>query len=368
MANTNFGKTTTTDLQSGVPDYSQDSKTTDGDFPQKENEWTNENAAKYYKFYYGVGEYRAAINSFATWVIGQGWTAEFPRDKVILDHIVGAGEDTALSVFWNHIATKKFNGDAYCEIVTEPKEKFLPDGILTNLKPLDPRKMTHITNKEGIIIGYKYTQGDGKIKDLDTKQVFHSMNNRILDEPHGTAETSAVEWVIEKIQQARQDFARLMHVSSVRILYVDENDTTRQNQIKTQYAKGIKNGDVVMMTCRPEDAQFEDLTVPGATAWIAWLNYLEDKFYRQLGVPKVVLGGTAENTEASAKVGVVVFEPVWTREILELEADIWNQLGIKIKINKQPSMMDGLQNQEAKNNAQTGFQPNDTKVNIEGKR
>ncbi len=363
MANTNFGKTTTTNLQADVPDFMQDSKTTDGNYSSKENKWANPDASKYYGFYYGIGEFRAALNAFATWTVGQGYETENVRDKVILDHVIGWGEDTFLSIIWNMIVTKKFNGDAYAEIIRNEKT-----GTLINIKTLDPRRMAHISNNQGLLDHYEYTQSNGKIRTLKPFQILHFCNKRVLDEPHGTAETSAVEWVIEKIQQAREDFARLMHVSSVRILYVDENDTTRQNQIKTQYAAGIKNGDVVMMTCRPEDAQFEDLTVPGAAAWIAWLNYLEDKFYRQLGVPKIVLGGTAENTEASAKVGVVVFETVWTMETLEVESDVWNQLGIKIKINKQPSMMDGLQQQEQKNQAQTGFQPNDTKVNIEGER
>ena len=368
MTNTNFSKTTTTDLQSGVPDYAQDSKETDGNFTQKENKWINPDAAKYYGFYYGVGEYRAALNAFATWAVGQGYTADNARDKVILDHVRGWGEDTFLSILWNMIVVKKFNGDSYSEVIREKGDKAKITDVIINIKPLDPRRMAHVSNKQGVIDHYEYTQSNGKIETLKPYRVLHFCNKRVLDEPHGTAETSAVEWVIEKIQQAREDFARLMHVSSVRILYVDENDTARQDVIKAQYAKGLKNGDVVMMTCKPEDAKFEDLTVPGADAWIRWLTYLEDKFYKQLGVPKIVLGGTADNTEASAKVGVVVFEPVWTMETLEIEADIWNQLGIKIKINKQPSMMDSLQNQESKNNAQTGFQPNDTKVNIEGER
>ncbi len=368
MANTNFGKTTTTDLTGSVPDFMQDSKTTDGVYTQKENKWTNPDAAKYYGFYYGVGEFRAAINAFATWTVGLGYDTEDARTKVTLDHVRGWGEDTFLSVLWNMIVVKKFNGDSYSEVIREKGDKAKITDIIINIKTLDPRRMAHISNKQGVLDHYEYTQSDGKIKILKPFQVLHFCNKRVLDEPHGTAETSAVEWVIEKIQQAREDYARLMHVSSVRIFYVDENDTTRQNIIKAQYAEGLKNKEVMLITCKPQDAQFQDLVVPPADAWIRWLTYLEDKFYKQLGVPKVVLGGTAENTEASAKVGVLVYEPVWMMEISEIEADIWNQLGLKIKIRRQPSLRDGLQQQEQKNQAQTGFQPNDTQVNIEGER
>lgn len=342
-----FTNTTTTDLTNAVPDYAVDSKTTDGNYSQEENKWSNPNASKYYGFYYGVGEYRAAINAFATWTIGQGYICDNIRHQVILEHISGFGEDTLNSILFNHVCTKKFNGDAYAEIVLDD------DGELLNLKPLDPRRMTHIVNKKGILTDYEYSQGNGEVKRFKKEQIFHSCNDRILNEPHGTSVTSAVEWVITKIQQAREDFSRLMHVSSVRIFYVDENDTTRQNYIKTAYALAMKNGEVMMLTCKPEDAKFQDLEVPNSQAWVIWLNYLEDKFYKALGVPKVVLGGTSENTEASAKVGVISYEPTWTREILELEADFYNQLGIKIKINKQPSLMENMQTDEAANTGQT---------------
>jgi len=355
MANPNFNSTTTTDFDSDIGTHSVDTKTTDGSYSQKENKWNNTNAGKYYGFYYNVGEFRAAINSFATWVIGQGYTCD-NATKVMLENITGWGEDTMLLILWNMIVVKKFGGDSYAHVLRNEK------GTLINLKTLDPRKMAHITNKKGVITFYEYTQGDGNLKRYEPNKILHFCNDRILDEPHGTAITSAVEWVLTTIEEARRDWRRIMHRSAVRILYVDEEDTTRQNKLKTELAAGIKNGDVILLACKPEEARFEDLVVPPAQAWTMYLSYLEDKLYKQLGVPKVVLGGTAENTEASSKIGVLVYEPVWTKEIKELEADLWNQLGIKIKVNKQPSMMDTLQTQEGKNNAQTGFQPNDVKA------
>lgn len=348
MANPNFNSTTTTNLQTGVPDYAVTSKTTDGLYSQDENRWTNADASKWYGFYHGIGEYRAAINAFATWVVGQGYDAK-PDILVTLDHIKGWGEDTFLSVLWNMIVVKKFNGDAYAEIISGDDK----DETLLNLKVLDPKRITHITNKKGFLIRYEYSQGSGEIKKFQPNEILHFCNDRVLDEPHGTSTTSAVEWVINKIQQAREDYARIMHVSSVRIFFVDEEDTTRQTKIKTEYANAIKNGEVMMLTCKPEDAKFQDLTVPPAEAWIRWLDYLEDKFYKALGVPKVVLGGTADNTEASAKVGVITYEPIWTKEISELEADLWNQLGLRIKIRKQPSLMANMQADEMKNTGQT---------------
>ncbi len=342
--------TTTTDFTNETDfNYSVDSKNTDGGYGNDENEWTNSNASKYYGFYHSVGEFRAAINAFSTWVIGQGYDCD-DATKTILESITGWGEDTFTSILWNMLCVKKFSGDSYSEIIRNEK------GTLINLKSLDPCRMKHITNKKGIIIRYEYTQGDGKIQKFKPYEILHFCNDRILDEPHGTAVTSAVEWVCEALKEAYQDWKRIMHKSSLLIFYVDESDTTRLTKLKTEMANGIKKGDVLILTCKPDEARLEPAPTPPAQAWTIYINNLEDKFYKQLGVPKVVLGGTAENTEASAKVGVISYEPIWTREITELENDLWNQLARKIKIRKQPSLMDNMKTDEGKNTGQTKLQ------------
>lgn len=352
MGNSDFGKTTTTDLTGSVPDYRVSSKTTDGGYSSDENRWSNPDASKNYGYYFGVGEYRSAINSYVIRCLGWGYDCLSSRDQINLNLIKGNGKETFWSIIFNHLQTKKWNGDSYTQIIRENEsDKFSP---IVNMKRLDPRRMTNVTNKQGRLIYFEYEQGAGVKKRLELHQVLYSMNNPSSDEPHGTSETSAVEWVIEAIQEAYRDWRRLMHVSSVRIFFVDEQDITRQNVIKTQYATAIKSGEVMMLTCKPEDAKFQDLTVPAADAWVRYLDNLEGKFYSQLGISKVSIGGTTENnTEASAKVNMVITEPVWIKEITELENDIKNQLGIEIKIRKQPSLMDNMQSDEAANTGQS---------------
>jgi hypothetical protein len=344
--NSNLAYTSTTDFANGVPNITIDSKTTDGGYTSKENKWNNPNASKYYGYYYNVGEYRSAIESFAIRVLGWGYECLNIHDKNNLDLITGTGKEDFGKILFNHLCTKKFNGDAYCQIIRD-------GDIIINLKPLDPRRVTHITNENGLIVDYEYSQGNGEFKRLGVKNVLHSMNNRILDEPHGTAVTSAIEWVIEAMQESAKDQRRMMHYSSVRVLYVDETDTVRLTQLRTELAAGIKNGNVVILTCKPEEAKFEDLVVPPIDAFIRYQNWLENKFYSELGISKVSIGGTTENnTEASAKTNVFITEPVWIKEITELENDIKFQLGIEIKINRQPSLVDNMQSNEAKNTGQ----------------
>ena len=350
MSNSNLAYTTTTDFANGVPNYTIPQKTTDGLYSSEENRWNNADASKYYGYYYNVGEFRSAIDSYCIRVLGWGYECD-ARTKVVLNNIRGNGRETFWSIMYNLLHIKKFNGDSYALIVIDDEKDVL------NLITLDPRRVTHITNKKGAIIGYDYQQADGQEKRYSTKEIFHLINNRTLDEPHGNSETSAVEWVIEAMQESGRDQKRLMHYSSVRVLYVDETDTARLTQLKTELANGIKNGSVVILTCKPEEAKFEDLVVPPIDAFIRYQNWLENKFYSQLGISKVSIGGTTENnTEASAKTNVFITEPVWIKEISELQDAIWNQLGYHIFINKQPSMSNNLQTDEAKNTGQSKLQ------------
>ncbi len=347
MANTDLNYSTTTDFANGVPDITIDSKTSQGGYSGKENRHSNPKASEYYGYFYNVGEFGSAIKSYTIRILGWGYVCESSKDQVILDHISGTGKETFWSIMFNHLHVKKFNGDAYTQIIRDDS------GDLLNLKSLDPRRMTVITNDEGLVIHYEYSQGDGKIKILQPDEILHSINNRVLDEPLGTAETAAIEWVCEAMQESGKDQRRMMHYSSVRVLYVDERDTVRLEKLKTELAAGIKNGNVVLLTCKPEEAKFEDLVVPPIEAFIRYQAWLENKFYSQLGISKVAIGGTTENnTEASAKVNMVITEPVWIKEITEMENDIFNQLGIKIKINRQPSLMQNMQADESANTGQ----------------
>jgi hypothetical protein len=350
MSDLMLGNITTTDF-GNVKDFNYEvpQKNTDGALGRKRNEWSNPNSAKYYGFYYEIGEYRAAINDFATWIIGQGYDADI-RTKTMLDNITGWGEDTCMSILWNMFVVKKFNGDSYAEIINND------EGTLINLKVLDPRRVKHIISNKGTIEEYEYTQGDGEIKTFKPNEILHFCNDRVLDEPHGTSVTSAVEWVCTALKEAYIDWKRMMHKSSLLIFYVDEQDEARQTKLKTDMATGIAKGDVLILTCKPEEARLEPAPAPPAQAWLLYVNNLEDKFYKQLGVSKSVISGTAENTEAAAKMDRANTDPIFTREANEIESDLWNQMGIRIKIRRQPNIMDNVQSDEQKNTGQTKLQ------------
>ena len=161
--------------------------------------------------------------------------------------------------------------------------------------------------------------------------------------------------------EALTDHRKVLHrnVVPVRIFELDTQDTTLISQFKTQIETATKDAEFMVIPKGTATITTDQIAIQDP---IQWIKSLEDYLYRSLGVPKVAVGGTQESTEASAKVGMMVYEPIYTKEITELEADLFSQLGLTIKINKQPSLMDTMQRDDMKNTGQTGLQPNDVKA------
>ena len=57
--------------------------------------------------------------------------------------------------------------------------------------------------------------------------------------------------------------------------------------------------------------------------------------------------------------GYMSFEPVYTEEQTLLEQDLWNQLAIRVKFNRPPSLQGIVSEEESKNVNQTGIQPSE---------
>ena len=95
-----------------------------------------------------------------------------------------------------------------------------------------------------------------------------------------------------------------------------------------------------------------------------WIEHLESEFQEEIGTPKVILGGSQNFTEASSKVGFLTFvQPYMTRQ-RNLEDDLWNQVGVKVRFNRPVSLKDDVQGSEAANTGQVGFQQNEAAVGV----
>ncbi|KKM06238.1 hypothetical protein LCGC14_1745970 [marine sediment metagenome] len=351
---TDITQTDTTDLTGGVSDFSVSPQSLDAPTENQENTYDNAEYEEYNGYYFKIPEYHVAVNAYATWVLGKGYTPVDERIKAILENIKGWGEDTFQQILWNLIVMKKVQGDSFAEIIRDPKT-----GILFNIKPLGTLRI--VTNSKGKITRYEQREGKRIIHTFRTQDILHLCNNRYGNQIHGTPTTTSVQWVIDARNEAMADVRRVAHRSTVRVLYIDEDDRSRMTNIKKDYKDAINKGELLILPALEKDAKFQELTIPPMDAYLSWIKYLENFFYQALGVPKVILGGSEEFTESSAKISYLTYEQIYTREVTELEADLWNQLAIKLTFNKPASLQSEMLSGESKNpQEQTGFQPNDT--------
>ena len=113
---------------------------------------------------------------------------------------------------------------------------------------------------------------------------------------------------------------------------------------------------------------------------LAWIQQLNDYFFQVVNVPQIVVGNAKEFTDASGKIVYLAFEQSVKGEQLYMEEQLLQQVGIEIELTfpaslqnelisdappeQQPSPAMELEEEPMEDAAQ----PNDTKVELEGKK
>ena len=354
MPQTDIAKTTTPTV---ITDYSIDSVSPDSPGAQQETIWPIKDFSKWFGNYTSISKIKKAIDAYSTWILGKGWEAD-SRVTVILEGITGWGEDTFDSIMWNALVIKKVGGDSFTEIIRDE------EGEVINLKPLNPEFVSIHVSKKGIITKYSLSSSDRNkaVQVFKPNDILHLCNGRVTDEIHGRSDIEAVEWIVTAQEEAMRDYKKQLHRNGVaRVIEVDSDDTAKINSLKAQWKEAIENGDVLIIPKGVAEAKDfgGNITDP-----IPWIKYLDNLFYMSIGVPRVILGGSEEFTEASSKIGYLTFEQIYLSEQKQLEADLWNQLAIRVKFNKPASLKNEMLSSEEKNTGQVGFQPTDTEATV----
>lgn len=350
--------TTTTKLNDANLEYSVGSQALDQANTNKETYWDNTNFNLYMGHYKDIPSLKMAIESMATWVVGKGYTPLDKMTKREIENVRGWGNEDFITIMDNHERMTMVNGDAFTEIIRKD------NGDLLNLKPLTPSNIRTVTNSKGRIIRYEELRNGKPFRKIQPKDMLHSSESRIGSEIHGNSKVAAVMWVIEAKQEVMHDLRRIMHRSTIRVLYVNMDDEDRIKTLREQYKEGIKEGEVLILPAKRENAEFEDLTVPAVTAFMEWIRHLDNEFYRTIGVPEIILGGSQNYTEASSKIGYLTFEQPYMARQRKLEADLKNQVALNIKFNRPVSLKDDVQKGEDRNTGQTNIQQNESSVGV----
>lgn len=355
MATLNLSNATTTDFTNQVPNFIVESMALDvanGD--GSETYVYYDKATENFGYYFNHPQIASRVNSLCTWGFGQGWTTTDVQMEIILPKIDGNGKETFNQIVWNHEAVMLMNGDSFTEIVRSDT------GTLINMINISPERVKTVF-KGTRIIRYEIWNGS-KWVTKKLKDIWHSFNNKIGDSITGTSDIQSNKNVNDAMIEAFEDERVIKHRDkALGIVYYKTNNTGKIAFANTQIENAVKNGEMVGM---PEDtAKIEPYPSKSSEDRQNWLSYVENLGYQTGGVPRSLV--TSDGTsEVGGINGHLIFEPIYGRQQLDRENELWQQVAIKIKFNRPPSLAPKTQENAEKNTGQTAIQPTEAEPKL----
>ena|SRR3990167_3622455 len=358
MSELSLSQATSSNLTDRVKDYEVSSLNTDGVQDQEETEYTNSKWPLYWGYFNSIAEVKSAIIMKAIWNVGKGYTAN-PETTVILDHVKGIGKDSFLEVLFNMEVIKRVGGDAFAEIIRDD------DGTLLNLKPLDPGSMKIVVDRKGMLKRYeqinKLPNGKTSIVKFLPDDIFHLANNRLADQIHGISDILSMEKIILADAESFDDIKKIMHRSAKPMIMfkLGTDDQSKIDVFIKKMDEATNKGENIYIPDDKNYVSFEVVQVDVSANVMAWRDDMRNKFYRAVGMPQILFG-SAGTTESGGKMEYLAHETVFEKDQKFLEQQIWNQLQLRIKLIPPTTLLDNLQQDQAKDaNQGMEMQPND---------
>jgi len=360
MGNLSISSTKYSDMENHVEDVPIDTKNIDSAEDQKETKWLNSNWSLQLGIYKTIPEFKIALDMRAIWTVGEEIESD-TNTEIILDNITGWGNDTFRNLLKNMITVKRLGEDAYAEIMRNPET-----GDLANLKVLDTGRMIQVYNNKGILLRYEYlSKKQGKSQIFKPTEIFHLTNKRIGNEIHGTSDSEALQPILEANKESFKDMRMLMHryVKPIMKFSLDTDDESKINAFIAKMDHVVNKGENIYI---PQKAVEQELISVPANATLnpmPWRDHLRNYFYQVAGMPQIVMGGSGEFTESTAKIAYLAFEISVKDEQTDLMEQVWDQLGLRIKLKFTKSLMNDLITDEKKDKDQgREFQKNDVSI------
>lgn len=362
MPETDIAKTAITDMTNQLVDFGVDATDTEGAGSQKEFTWQNTKWSQYLGYYKTIPELQTAVDTKATWTIGAGFTADEPT-TMLLDSIKGNGKDSFNTIIANSIRVYTIGGDCFSEIIRDN------DGVLVNLKPLDPGSMVIVQNSKGMIKRYEQVYKT-KIpnKRFKPDEIFHLSRKRIADEIHGMSVIPAVESIILARNEAMADWKIVLHrnVYPLWIFHLDTDDPGKIAAFKKIHDEAKSKGENMYV---PKGAVVPELVTTAGNESLnplTWINQLNDYFFQAVNVPQIIIGNAKEFTDASGKIVYLSYEQSVKGEQLYIEEQVLGQLNIEIQLTFPASLQNELISDSSQESDLQASQPDDTTAELEG--
>ena len=95
---------------------------------------------------------------------------------------------------------------------------------------------------------------------------------------------------------------------------------------------------------------------------LPWITQLNQYFFQATGVPQIIVGGSSEFTEASAKIAYLAFEQVIEEEQLYIEEQVLAQLNLEIDLEFPATLQNEILTGQEKSETMQASTPEDTSV------
>ena len=237
MGEQDIGQAVSSDLTNQMVDYSVAAVETEGAGDQKEFTYQNTDWSRDYGYYKTIPEFKTAIDTKATWVVGAGFTAD-EQTELLLMTIKGNGKDSFNSILKNMVKVKTISKDSFAEIVRDE------EGVLINLKPLDPSSIVIVQGAKGRIIRYEQvSKHKTPNKRFKPEQIFHLSHDRMADEIHGTRIIDSLKSLILARNEAMADWRKVLHwnVRPRWKIQLDTDDPAKIAEFKAKYDEASVN-------------------------------------------------------------------------------------------------------------------------------
>ena len=363
MGELDIAATTVGDLASNEVDYSVQPLDTEGAEGTIEFRYINKEWTVQFGYYTDIPELRVAVDTKINWIIGAGFEAD-EQTELLLMTIKGNGKDSFNSILRNQLIIYTIGGDSFAEIIRDE------EGVLINLKPMNPGTVEIIQDAKGRIIRYEQVGRSKKLnKPFKPEEIFHLSRNRVADSIKGSSIIPAVKWIIDARNEAMADMRKLMHRHVIpRFKYsldFDEKDKIAEFKIKEDLANA--KGENIYI---PKGAVEQEIIAVPTNATLnplQWIDRLNDYFFQVVNTPQIIVGNAKEFTDASGKIVYLAFEQSVKGEQLYVEEQVLGQLNIEINLTFPASLQNELISDTNKEGEMQASQPNDTTAELEGK-
>ncbi len=353
LGNANVGNLANTETLTTI-----DAVNTDGPTDQKETEYINSRWSIQLGLYKNDAQTKRAINAKATWTIGKGFKSN-EITEMLLGSIRGFGKDTFNTILENMVRVMQIGGDSFAEIIRNK------ENILVNLKPLDPGVMKIVANRKGIITKYKQMNKTvGRPKEFRPETILHFSRNRVADEIHGESVIDAVEEAIIAKKEAKADMRKLMHrhVKPIVKFMLDTDNEAKINAFIKKADAALEKGENLYLPMGTVEHEIVSVPTNATLNPLPWISSLNSEIYEQTGVPQIIVGGSQEFTEATAKIAYFAFEQTIEEDQLYVEEQVLAQLNLEIELEFPATLQNDLISSKEKEETMQAATPEDTAV------